>query len=465
MIVCARIAVVLILVLMGCESVPVSVKPALVSEGEIFIYLMPFPREAERLSFHIESVSVTDDEGREFPLNLSLSQLGPEETRRQRLLASGIVPRGMYKRLVFTVGKGSLASGDKEVDLIIPETTVSADVPLTVVQRQAKVIWVTFRYDKSFPSPASFRPVFEAAIPERQPMGVMGFVVNRKSNTITVFDKQRLEVTDAISTDISPRGAVTDLLLGRLYVALEAAIEVFDAQSWNVITMIDIGRGDNIGDLALTPDRRTLLSVNTDSATVSLIDTSSLFETATIPVGQEPSSLLLDPSGTRAFVFNKYSDTISVIDLGSQKVAGTIATESRPFRGQFNRNGDRLYVVHEGSPYVVIIDPRSLTVAERHYIGMGITAFKVDTRTGLLYVGTSFESRVAVYDPVSFVPIDSIETPGPVSYMTIDGEENALYMVIPSKNMVSIASLVSKRTISEIDTGEGPYRVTFNGER
>lgn len=458
---------VLVVFMTGCEMKPVSVRPVLVTEGEVYLYLMPFPEEAERVNFSLDGVSVIDDEGKEFPLSLSFSRIRLAEMQRQRLLASGRLPGGMYKGILFHLKGANPAAANDEGAPSMPEETVMTDFSFLVTQKQAQVIWLTFRYDKSFPTQSVFIPTFDAAIPERQPSGVTGYVVNSGSNIVTVFDKQRKEVTGAIATGLTPMGAALDPRLGRLYISLagEARIQVFDVQSWNEIAMIDLARGDNLADLTITPDGRTLISANADSNTVSLVDTSSLIETATIPVGEGPISLLMDPSGRRVFVVNSLSNTLSVVDIGSAKVAATIAVESRPIKAQFNRNGDRLYIVHQGSPYVIILDPRSLTTIGRYYIGMGISAFKIDTQTDLLYTGNVFEPQVTVYDPVSFVSIDSIETEGPVTYMTINGEENELYLVIPSKKMVAMASLVRKRTISAIDTGEGPSRVTFNGER
>jgi hypothetical protein len=96
---------------------------------------------------------------------------------------------------------------------------------------------------------------------------------------------------------------------------------------------------------------------------------------------------------------------------------------------------------------------------------MGMRSIKVDTRTDLVYLGKEHDILVEVYDPFSFVPVDSIRTGGGIAYMTIDGEENTLYMVNPETNSVLISNLVRKGIVAEIDVGEGPYWVTMMGER
>lgn len=52
-----------------------------------------------------------------------------------------------------------------------------------------------------------------------------------------------------------------------------------------------------------------------------------------------------------------------------------------------------------------------------------------------------------------------------VGYMTIDGEENNLYIVNSETNTVKIFNLISKKMVAEFDVAESPYWVTMMGER
>jgi hypothetical protein len=49
--------------------------------------------------------------------------------------------------------------------------------------------------------------------------------------------------------------------------------------------------------------------------------------------------------------------------------------------------------------------------------------------------------------------------------MTIDNEQNNLYLVNSGKKTVMVVNLVSKKMIAELDVGEEPYWVTLMGER
>jgi hypothetical protein len=143
----------------------------------------------------------------------------------------------------------------------------------------------------------------------------------------------------------------------------------------------------------------------------------------------------------------------------------TLTTDPAPLRGQFNRRGSRLYVIQEWSTYLTAIDPFALSVLRRFPVRIGIVSIKVDPQTDLVYMGRWRDTAVEVYDPFSFVVVDSVNTRAGITYMTIDGDENNLYMVNPDMKSLMVSRLVRKKVFSEMDVGESPYWVTMMGER
>jgi hypothetical protein len=115
--------------------------------------------------------------------------------------------------------------------------------------------------------------------------------------------------------------------------------------------------------------------------------------------------------------------------------------------------------------YLTAIDPFALSLLRRFPVKMGMISIKVDIQTDLVYMGRGRDTTVEVYDPFLFVVVDSINTGAGISYMTIDGDENNLYMVNPQVKSVMVSRLVRKKVIAEMDVGEGPYWVTMMGER
>jgi YVTN family beta-propeller protein len=460
-------ALCLFLVLCGCQATLSRLRPPLEEEGEIYLYLQPYPQEAERLRFGIEGIFAVSAEGREFPFEISLRDVKASDLRRQRLLASGRLPPGSYTGFSFKVNKAFLKTEEGEANLLVSETPVRNDFPFSVSRKRAYVISLMFKYTESISGGFSFSPVFSMMIPARPIPSLTGYVSNSGSNNIMVFDKKLNKVLSIIVTGRSPAGMALDQRQGRAYVALSGddAIELIDVLSGEVINRLRLYTGDRPQELALTPDGKTLLVANKGTNTVSFIDPLSFVELRRIEVGREPNSISIHPNGIRAFVFNTLSSTVSVVDIPNKAIITTISTDPAPLRGQFNRRGDRLYIIHEWSMYLTAINPFALSLLRRFPVKIGMISMKVDIQTDLVYMGRGRDTTVEVYDPFSFALVDSINTGAGITYMTIDGDENNLYMVNPEMKSVMVSRLVRKMIIFEMDVGEGPYWVTMMGER
>jgi YVTN family beta-propeller protein len=450
----------------GCQAKSVLVKPALEEEGELVVYLRPLPQEAEPLAFILEGISAEKEEGGSYPLTLSLTEIRGEKPQRQRFLASADLPPGKYAGLSFKIKTAAIKGEEGPSVLLVPEQPVAIAFPFQVARRKALLLSLAFDYRKSVGGRYRFSPVFSIFVPDRPPVGLLGYAANSGSNNITVFDKKEGQVVGVIATGRGPRGIALDRRSRRAYITLadDDTIEVVDADAWDVVSRLRLQTGDHPQEPALSRDGSTLFTANSGSDSVSVVDTASLLEVNRIPVGQAPRSILMDREGKRAYVFNAHSNTISVIDVVSRALAATITTPSGPMRGQFNRNGDRLYVIHEYSAYMTMFDPSSPSVQRKIFVGTGMTAIKVDERTDLAYIGRKPDA-LEVLDPFSLFPVETVPVSGEIFHMAIDGEENNLYLVHPDRKVLSVIDLISRKKAPEIDIGEGACWVTVMGER
>lgn len=455
------------LLLAGCSVLPPTIKPALEDEGEVFVFLQPFPQEAGKLKFTIDHLSLVAGDGTEFPLSLAMSDFHSSAVSRQRFLAAGRVPPGRYGGLSYRVTKATLLGEEGESALLVPEEPVRIPFSFEVLRRKAVVLSLVFRYAESVQSGFSFTPDFSLFISAMPVSGLAGFVPNLHDNTISVFDKKNGQVATIIATGRGPESVAIDQQARLVYAAISEgdAIGVIDVADGSLTNRINLKIGDGPSEVSLTPDGRSLLSLNARSRTLSIVDPVSSIERSRVLLGEEPRGLLVGRTGERCYVFNGRSNTISVIDIANSAVAATISTEPGPLMGQFNRKGDRLYVIHEGSPYMSLIDPSSLSVVKRAYVGYGLRFIKVDTLTDLLYAYRDGDKRIEVYDPFSLNPIDYIPAMSGIVYMTIDGETNNLFVVSAEKNRMLSINLVTKKIVAETDTGEHPAWVAVMGQR
>jgi len=452
----------------GCTAARIQTRPPLEEQGAAYLYLQAIPAGAARLSFAINNVAAIKESGEEVPLSLRLSELSVRTVSRERLLAEGELPPGRYTGIALKVKDAVLAGAMDNAAIQWTAEPVLVSIPFVVTRKKANVLSLSFLHEESLVGGVLFTPRFRIVPAPKPPRGLLGYVVNRGSNTVTVFDKRSGRVSDVIPTGAAPGGmAIDSILRNRGYVTVsgEDAVEVIDLLQGEVIDRIRLTMGDRPVEAVLTPDGNTLLTVNAGSNTVSLVDTVSRDVRTRISLPNGPRSILLDATGRKAYVFNTLGSGISVIDVPGGAVAATIPTESAPLRGQFSRQGDRLYVIHQWSPYLLVIDPVTLAVVRRQHVGMGFQALTLDPSYNRLYLARRGANEVEVLDPLTLVVVNFLRAGGEVSFMAIDGQEKTLFLLMPGRGTVRIVDLIRSAQRAEIDVGEEPYWVTVTGER
>jgi YVTN family beta-propeller protein len=442
-------------------------KEALTEEGEAVIYLQPLPQEAEKLRFSIEAISAVRTDGSHVPLPLSLNEVkGSDRLGRQSILATGTLPPGSYTGLAVTLNKAFVQTAEGEMALLVPEKQLSAEKLFAIERQKALALFLTVNPSRIISSDIRFTPSFSLVTPSNTLINLTGYVSNSAANLISVFNKKSMQVVNAIATGQRPTGLALDQRRARAFVAIseEDAIQVFDVFNGKMIGRVRLTFGDNPVDLALTPDGETLVSANHNSNTVSIIDAISFSEIRRIRVGESPTSVTLDPSGLKAYVTNSLANTVSVVDLTQQTFSANIAVKGTPVRAAFNRAGDNLYVITRDTPNLEVIDPSRFTVIRRIFIGPGAASITVDFRTGLVLVGKRFGGGIVIVDPFTSIFVDSIGVRGEVVSMTIDRQENTLFVVLLDRRLVQKINLTSKEVIAEIEVSEGAHEVFVVGE-
>ena len=459
----------LLLFTTGCfPQHSVTYKAPLREEGEVVVYLQPLPQEAGNLRFFIQEIFASRDNGSEIPLPFTPRELKVGDLLGvQKFLASGVLPPGSYTGISLVIGKAFILGEEGDVALLAPEEPITVRHPFEVKRRQAATLFLSLEPSGVVTNSIRFTPAFSLTGPGGILFNLTGYVSNTASHLISVFNKKTMLVVNAIATGSGPKGLVLDRNRRRAYVALSGgdAVEIYDLFNGRFISRIQLSFGDQPTGLALTPDGRTLISSNSGSNTVSIIDAVSAFELQRIRVGQRPISVVVNPSGFKAYVMNYLSSTVSVVDLTQRTVAVTISVEGSPLRSAFNGAGNKLFVISENSPNLQVIDPSQFQVTEKIFIGVGAASITFNQRTGLVLVGKDFGGEITIVDPLSSMFIDTIKVNGIAAFLTIDRQENTLFVALADKKSLQKINLTSKRIMAEIEVGEGAYSLVVMGER
>ena len=169
------------------------------------------------------------------------------------------------------------------------------------------------------------------------------------------------------------------------------------------------------GAIAMTPDGATIFVVNSDSGSVSALDTHSEQKIGELLVGVSPRSLAVSPDGSRLYVTSE--GTVSVVDAARLVVLATIAVGAESYGVVSDPRGQFVYVASSASATIEVIDvslgqviaaipvaprPKGLAVSAdgswlyaTHFLSGEVSVIDLRQRTVLRLISTGADSNMA----------------------------------------------------------------------
>ncbi|MDH3328089.1 MAG: YncE family protein [Desulfobulbaceae bacterium] len=440
-------------------------KEPLVDQGELYFYLQPLPQEMLPLSFTISEITVIPEQGNVIPILTSRLEIrGRELIGRQKRLVAVTLPPGRYRGVYISIEQAGIATEEGVTDILPPPEPIRVDLNFSILRGRSQALFLDLS-PEFLVSRDRFTPRFALGNPYLPPQNYMGFISHASENIVTVFNKRTMEVIQVIHTGTGPQGMALDQLNGIVYVANagEDTIELISVTSMAIIGTIKLSLGDEPIELALTPDGRTLLSVNRGSDSISIIDTRSMSERERLILDPDPEWVVAGKDGKRAYVLHTLSNTISIIDLDRRSLYASVSLDESPLRGALNRDGENFYIISQYASELLVVDTQSFGVTDRVIVGNRSSAVKVNPKNNLIYVAKT-SGEVVIADPTTGLFIDSFPVVRNVGFLAIDGEENTLYVLSPDSSEVTKFNLVNNRELAKMETEMGGHSLVVMGE-
>jgi len=128
--------------------------------------------------------------------------------------------------------------------------------------------------------------------------------------------------------------------------------------------------GHNPVSVAVTPSGSAAYVTNAGSNSVSVIDTNALTVLTTITVGGNPVSVAITPDGKQAYVANARSNSVSVINTATNSVTATIPVGFSPLKVAVTPDGGTVYVSNFGAHSLSVISTATNTVVATVPVGV-----------------------------------------------------------------------------------------------
>ncbi|MBS1860466.1 MAG: PKD domain-containing protein [Actinobacteria bacterium] len=211
-----------------------------------------------------------------------------------------------------------------------------------------------------------------------------------------------------------------------------------------------------------------LWSLNAAKDTVSTFETPGNQEVGKpIAAGDGPNSIAITPNGRRALVLDTVSETVTIIDVATRTPVATIPVASHPERVAISPDGKTAYVTVEGNENVFLVNPESNASSTTGSYKVGPQAFAVAfTPDGkYAYVGIEPGSVQVIETGTGNLVGGPIPVGGPPEAITFAPDGKTAYVSEGSEVAVIDAAL--RMTTQHIPVGAvaSGLAVTPNGQR
>ncbi len=214
------------------------------------------------------------------------------------------------------------------------------------------------------------------------PTGTRVYVTNETTDQLEVINTANNTVMMSIPVGNQPRAVVVNAAGTRAYTGNTLApysISVVNLKSdtdMTDVTSANLNRPENLG---IAPNGATVFAANfgtnAGGTTVGLLRPRNN-SVGSVTVGTTPTSVAVDPSGTRAYVANRDSSSLSIIDTASSTNVRTVPLAFQPehiaitpdgkralITGQDSNTGDSEDAVFDLLKHKIIAGPASLPSA------------------------------------------------------------------------------------------------------
>jgi YVTN family beta-propeller protein len=278
------------------------------------------------------------------------------------------------------------------------------------------------------------------------------YVANGRSGTVSVVDLTSLEVRSTIKVGEGPSALAFDRKRSRVYVAnwgsgdagAGASLSVVDPQLDLATATIPLP--ERASQVILHPSQPYLYVVSNKSAgVVTVVDLESLTIFESISVGSYPVGAVLNRSGSLLFVANYVSNSLSTIETGAHELVSTVPAGLGPLAPVTTAQGSSVYV----SNYFSKPLSRSITRVGMDGVGSA-TKLRVNRRPGpavanalgsRLFVPSTKDPLVSVISLAPFRVVGRVDVSSVSARPEISKDGRWMYLAHTDQDAVSFVDL------------------------
>jgi YVTN family beta-propeller protein len=232
------------------------------------------------------------------------------------------------------------------------------------------------------------------------------------------------------------------------------SVSIIDTSTLEVTGTIPLGRGKP-NRIVFHPEGRFAWVVYDKSRDLGIIDVEARKLVKRVKIGGNPYNLAFTPDGRYLYVLDWSSETsgdeVIVYDLKAERIETRIEVSTWPAHGIFTRDGSRFYVSGETAGDLTIIDTANRNVAGRIVHGGGDAMGLALSSDGKMLYAAAGENKVVLkIDTATQKVVGEIPLPGVVHEATLTLDGRFLYATLRKANRVIVVRTADDKIVATV---------------
>jgi YVTN family beta-propeller protein len=232
------------------------------------------------------------------------------------------------------------------------------------------------------------------------------------------------------------------------------SVSIIDTSTLEVTGTIPLGRGKP-NRIVFHPEGRFAWVVYDKSRDLGIIDVEARKLVKRVKIGGNPYNLAFTPDGRYLYVLDWSSETsgdeVIVYDLKAERIETRIEVSTWPAHGIFTRDGSRFYVSGETAGDLTIIDTANRNVAGRIVHGGGDAMGLALSSDGKILYAAAGENKVVLkIDTATQKVVGEIPLPGVVHEATLTLDGRFLYATLRKANRVIVVRTADDKIVATV---------------
>lgn len=216
--------------------------------------------------------------------------------------------------------------------------------------------------------------------------------------------------------------------------------------------------------VAINPNNNNLYAISAFSTQISIINPGTNTVVQKVDIGVYPFGIVMSPDGKRVYTVNKNADNIKVLNTSTNTVMATYKVGFHPTSIFISPDGTNVYVAHDGG-YISVINTNTNSV-KGISVGRDPSDLSVSPDGNILYVTNFGSNTVSVINTNTYTVFKTI-TVGSPSGIVLSADGSLAYVTNAGANTVSLINTSTNLVIDTIAVGAYPngLSITPDGSR